>query len=99
MPISDRWNSRFPVSRRKPFSEETQPPDRSEPRTVLKRRPLRRLAASASTSSASAVVLNEACTGSRLRLRGAAGGFARIALKCAQERGTMQPISEMNSRP
>ena len=48
-------------------------------------------------SSGVRLVVVVACTGSRPRLRGARGGRASDAARCARLRGSTQPTSETNS--
>ncbi|CAB4863180.1 unannotated protein [freshwater metagenome] len=97
MSSKDTWNTRFPVSRRYPFSAAIQP-ESAGPDTTRQRRPLRKDAASASTAAGSALTSVVTVPASRSRRLGAAGGGASIAFQCCLVRGSTQPISEMNSR-
>ena len=89
--ISEKWNSRFPVSRRKPFSAATEFSATSRRQRLSDKyfRPL------AKTSSAEALTSNDIDSGRRSRLRGAGGGGANMARQCTFVRGNTQPISEM----
>ena len=64
---------------------------------VTVRQPRSRSVTAAATVCGSPVTSAVWCLGSRLRLRGAATGTARMLRTCSIIRGVRQPTSEMNS--